>query len=929
MGSDTSAASAILRRPGATAAQEFAKAMEKEARIAGKAGADAAVGFVLQQAQADPWILRRLQSIGDLKGKSKLKAVASAVMVAMRRKLAGKRSSAPADSVARVASGYLGAADSDAGELEQDGARTPAGEASDTVEARPFSPPHSRTGAGASEGGSSSRRHLRRRHRASIASRVAALDSVPSAQGTAEEEAANDEAGTIRALGESLASISTPAAVGPGPGHAPAPPSPRQHAATVVTSWPEPAPLSPRQGAAADVTPAPSAQGPNASRRVDGLASLATGGDAWCAGAGLALAGAAAAAAPLDPAPLPSVSRLRAEAMALRGVGSWLRFDILEANRALTAALTGSTDAPDGGTAAGDGAEGLGLHRFGGYDRTMRGPDTQPVTRRQGEEIAALAAAELTAAWEAGRAAEAAAEEAGGEEDASPFSRPGAPAPPPAGELLLGALWNTESPAALCGGMTAESGLTGWGRELLEALAFRSLLEAAAPPADVATWERKAVAALPAGADLVPGGVPAPDALARVPLPPAVARAVAECDCLPDDAAAAAAGFAGALPSSPPPAAASSGVTGTTGAAWPWEWEADVHPAAARRLASLIASLYRGNLYHSALHAADVLQATRHAMVSGGLGARLTAQSRVALVLAAAAHDAGHPGVNNVYVSATGHPLALRYGDTSPLERMHAASLLELIHAHPDADVFASWSAASRRAAMRLAFSCIVHTDNAGHFAMVDKLRARAALAEPDAEHDPRSGPLCLEPGHDDEELVCQAALHASDISNPYRAWHLNCRWGDFVTHEFWLQGRRERAAGLPVGPVNDASSAAPKPFVQAGFAKIFCLPLLEGLGGLGAVDVAPWAAQLRRNVATYEVLARHARTVLEQAKARKEDEEREEAVVVIAADDAAALDAIAEIGDADEAETPALPSSAAAMAPPPISVAPPGAPGV
>ncbi|KAA0167839.1 hypothetical protein FNF31_00774 [Cafeteria roenbergensis] len=308
--------------------------------------------------------------------------------------------------------------------------------------------------------------------------------------------------------------------------------------------------------------------------------------------------------------------------------------------------------------------------------------------------------------------------------------------------------------------------------------------------------------------------------------------------------------------------------------AWPWEWEIDVHPGAARRIAALIASLYRGNLYHSALHAADVLHAARHALVSGGLGARLAAPSRVAFVLAAAAHDAGHPGVNNIYLTATAHPLALRYGDASPLERMHAASLLELVHACPEADVMSSWSATSRRAALKLAFQCIVHTDNAGHFAMVDRLKARGALITaaddsasaadaPGHSPDPRGGPLDLSPGSEDEQLVAMASLHAADISNPYRHWELNCRWGDFVTHEFWLQGRREHAAGVPVGPANDATAAAPKPFVQAGFAKAFCLPLLCGVAGLGVVDVQPWVDQLQRNVTTYECLARHVRAVI------------------------------------------------------------------
>ena len=40
----------------------------------------------------------------------------------------------------------------------------------------------------------------------------------------------------------------------------------------------------------------------------------------------------------------------------------------------------------------------------------------------------------------------------------------------------------------------------------------------------------------------------------------------------------------------------------------------------------------------------------------------------------ASCHDVGHPGLNNAFLTQSGHPLAITYNDESPLEQMHAAT---------------------------------------------------------------------------------------------------------------------------------------------------------------------------------------------------------------------------------------------------------------
>jgi hypothetical protein len=91
---------------------------------------------------------------------------------------------------------------------------------------------------------------------------------------------------------------------------------------------------------------------------------------------------------------------------------------------------------------------------------------------------------------------------------------------------------------------------------------------------------------------------------------------------------------------------------------------------------------YLDNPYHNQLHGADVAQALSWILIQGGAANVFTPVNEITMlssVLAALAHDAGHPGVNNNYLIDTSDPLALTYNDHSPLEHMHAATLFRIL----------------------------------------------------------------------------------------------------------------------------------------------------------------------------------------------------------------------------------------------------------
>merc|ERR1719401_2778546 len=99
----------------------------------------------------------------------------------------------------------------------------------------------------------------------------------------------------------------------------------------------------------------------------------------------------------------------------------------------------------------------------------------------------------------------------------------------------------------------------------------------------------------------------------------------------------------------------------------------------------------------------------------------LTDLEQYVLLIAAIAHDLGHPGVNNGFLSEVGHELALQYNDRSPLENMHCAKLYTIV-ANPATNVFAKLPREQYKEVRKNCIETILHTDMTMHQAMVNSL---------------------------------------------------------------------------------------------------------------------------------------------------------------------------------------------------------------
>jgi len=237
--------------------------------------------------------------------------------------------------------------------------------------------------------------------------------------------------------------------------------------------------------------------------------------------------------------------------------------------------------------------------------------------------------------------------------------------------------------------------------------------------------------------------------------------------------------------------------------------------------------------FHSFAHAADVVHGVARLMRVTGSEHFLSGLEQFSLLIAAAAHDIGHPGVNNGFLSEVGHELALEYNDRSPLENMHCAKLYKIV-ANPQADVFGNLTKDQYKEVRNHCIETILHTDMTMHTSMVKDLQMlyqmNMEIFSDDSPDDAQVEPVALaeieiftEAGA--KTLVMEAFLHSADVSNPCRSWEVTQMWAWQCLEEFFMQGDQEKEKGIPLQFLNDRDKLN-KPHSQIGFIEFMIAPL-------------------------------------------------------------------------------------------------------
>ncbi|KAJ9063919.1 hypothetical protein DSO57_1035896 [Entomophthora muscae] len=223
---------------------------------------------------------------------------------------------------------------------------------------------------------------------------------------------------------------------------------------------------------------------------------------------------------------------------------------------------------------------------------------------------------------------------------------------------------------------------------------------------------------------------------------------------------------------------------------------------------------YLSNPYHSFHHAVDVCVVIFFTLIDLGLGARLSTEDILALMLAGLCHDIGHPGVNNMYQVNAKTELAEAFNGVSVLENYSCQLTKNILEKHrllrnSETDV------------EECVMEYILATDMAFHFSKVEELN-QLLLEWPQEGQVPRKS----------RRQLCGTILHAADISNAVRPWPLCKAWSDMVINEFFQQGDLERRNDLPVSPNMDRGCSS-QAQIALDFDAYIITPFFEALASL------------------------------------------------------------------------------------------------
>jgi 3'5'-cyclic nucleotide phosphodiesterase len=234
---------------------------------------------------------------------------------------------------------------------------------------------------------------------------------------------------------------------------------------------------------------------------------------------------------------------------------------------------------------------------------------------------------------------------------------------------------------------------------------------------------------------------------------------------------------------------------------------------------------YTPQHYHNSTHAADVVQALGSMMAADQWAAALEDWERLAIIIGAAVHDLGHPGVNNDFHVRTNSEAAQAYSRLGSInENNHAALASNLLDLCSN-DFFLSSTMDATQATQfkTLLKDLILSTDMAHHGGVIESFKA--SLQEFGSD-------LVNWSDNARRNAALRMFLHCADISNPARPLEHCSEWGRRVQEELYGQGDKERELGLALTPACDRGSSCPGRS-QAAFIKHVMQPTIAVLAPL------------------------------------------------------------------------------------------------
>ncbi|OAJ42348.1 3'5'-cyclic nucleotide phosphodiesterase [Batrachochytrium dendrobatidis JEL423] len=240
------------------------------------------------------------------------------------------------------------------------------------------------------------------------------------------------------------------------------------------------------------------------------------------------------------------------------------------------------------------------------------------------------------------------------------------------------------------------------------------------------------------------------------------------------------------------------------------------------RFITAVEAGYDHNLaYHNSIHASDVLHSIRHLSRLERITGSFSDLEILAMYLAALIHDYDHPGVSNNFLIQTNDRLAMLYNDKSILENHHCSAAFNVL-IQPKNHFLESLDRKPYKLFRANVVEMVLATDLTQHFSLLTTFKKKVVTG---SNFDPVGS-------QEDRLTLMQMLMKCADVSNPTKAWPLYQEWITRITEEFFNQGDRESALGLPFSPYcnRNAPNATNPTSSQQGFIEFIVNPLFEAL---------------------------------------------------------------------------------------------------
>ncbi|CAD8121988.1 unnamed protein product [Paramecium sonneborni] len=219
--------------------------------------------------------------------------------------------------------------------------------------------------------------------------------------------------------------------------------------------------------------------------------------------------------------------------------------------------------------------------------------------------------------------------------------------------------------------------------------------------------------------------------------------------------------------------------------------------------------LYHNNLYHNSMHALDVTNSTGF-FLENGLNELLDDFEQACLILSSLAHDIGHPGLNNGFLTSNKCKLALLYNDQSVLENYHSFLLFQIL-SQDQFNLIQNLAYIEQKGFRKYCLNLILDTDLTKHFQLMNKFQNYLELTE--------SQDL-------DKNLLMSICIKCADVGHGAKQLKMHKLWSRRIIEEFFLQGDLESYLKVPVSPMCDRNQCVTKS--QEGFLKAIVLPMFN-----------------------------------------------------------------------------------------------------